>query len=68
MLDRRSSWGWEDVVWRSIHLVFVGALVFTLVVVFALVCRWYLGQERKRGGGRVLLSPTGYPISAAAEC
>jgi hypothetical protein len=66
----RAGWGWEHLVWRSIHLIFVGALVLTLVVVFALACRWYLrqGRRRKKGGGPTLLSPTGYPIAAPAEC
>lgn len=67
-LTGRPVSGWERLVWHSIHLVFVGAFVLTLVVVFALLCRWLLNQERRRrkGGGPVLLSPTGYPIGHPA--
>ena len=63
----RAAPAWERLFWRSIHLVLVGALVLTLIVVFALLCRWYVNQERrKRGGGRVVLSPTGYPAGYPA--
>ena len=67
MFTGRAAPAWERLFWHSIHLVFVGALVLTLIVVFALMCRWYVNQERrKRGGNRVVLSPTGYPAGYPA--
>lgn len=64
----RRPTGWEGLIWHSVHLVFVGALVLTLIVVFALICRWYVNQERRRRrrGGRAVLSPTGYPLGYPA--
>lgn len=64
----RAAPGWERIVWHSIHLIFVGAFVLTVIVVFALVCRWFLRQERRRrrGGGPLQLSPTGYPLGRPA--
>lgn len=63
ILAGHRSPAWENPIWHSIHLLLVGALVLTLTVIFALLCRWYVNQERRkrRGGGPVVLSPTGYP-------
>jgi hypothetical protein len=65
--SRRPS-GWEGELWHSVHLVLVGALVLTLIVVFAIVCRWYVDREQRRRRGRApgFLSPTGYPMGHPA--